>query len=210
WQAAIASNPNWIVITSFNEWPEGTYIEPSAAYGNTYLNLTAAWSGAFKAGGGQAVPPSVVVAAAVEAAPLATATPAPSPTPYPEPDVPTAYVQAALLNLRAGPDVENYAIVGQVAADSALPIIGRDESGEWWQVTTDVGAVWVAGNYVHAAGPVATVPIVQVDEAESLLPQAVSSDSIPEQNDGSPLTLLPTPTPTVSPPTYQPQLSRNP
>ena len=51
WQAAIGSQPNWIVITSFNEWPEGTYIEPSAAFGDQYLQLTGRWSQQFKAGG---------------------------------------------------------------------------------------------------------------------------------------------------------------
>jgi hypothetical protein len=40
WQAAMASNPEWITITSFNEWFEGSMIEPSATYGTEYLNLT--------------------------------------------------------------------------------------------------------------------------------------------------------------------------
>lgn len=52
WAAALASSPNWVVITSFNEWMEGSQIEPSATYGDQYLNQTARWSAQFKAGGG--------------------------------------------------------------------------------------------------------------------------------------------------------------
>jgi hypothetical protein len=40
WTAAIASQPEWITITSFNEWFEGAMIEPSVTYGNQYLILT--------------------------------------------------------------------------------------------------------------------------------------------------------------------------
>ncbi|MGE5602785.1 MAG: endo-1,3-alpha-glucanase family glycosylhydrolase [Nitrososphaerales archaeon] len=67
WQAAIASAPDWIVITSFNEWPEGTYIEPSQAYGTRYLELTSQWAAAFRS----------------NAAVASVAAPAPQPAPTP-------------------------------------------------------------------------------------------------------------------------------
>jgi hypothetical protein len=41
WQAAIASHPTWITITSFNEWFEGAMIESGVHYGDQYLRLTA-------------------------------------------------------------------------------------------------------------------------------------------------------------------------
>lgn len=40
WGAATQSGADWVVITTFNEWHEGSEIEPSAEFGESYLNLT--------------------------------------------------------------------------------------------------------------------------------------------------------------------------
>jgi hypothetical protein len=79
WQAAIDSKPQWVIVNSFNEWPEGSYIEPSKAYGNHYLNLTREWANRFKGTG---------TAASAPPPPPPTATPHP-PTPTPIPPTPT-------------------------------------------------------------------------------------------------------------------------
>jgi hypothetical protein len=39
-EAALASNPDWLIVSSFNEWVEGSYIEPSEFYGDKYLQMT--------------------------------------------------------------------------------------------------------------------------------------------------------------------------
>ncbi len=153
WQAAIASQPNWIVITSFNEWPEGTYIEPSAAFGDQYLGLTAVGSQQFKSGGGVNVQASGLSAPA----PLP---PPPTPTPLPEPNTPTAYVEVDLANLREGPGTD-YPVVGRATTGLAMAISGRDPAyGDWWQVTDNNQTSWVYAALVRAAGPLAQVPVV--------------------------------------------------
>jgi hypothetical protein len=39
-KAAIESKPDWLIVSSFNEWVEGSYIEPSLLYGDKYLEMT--------------------------------------------------------------------------------------------------------------------------------------------------------------------------
>lgn len=47
-KAAIASKPDWLRITSFNELAEHTYIEPTEEFGWTYIDMTAEFVDMFK------------------------------------------------------------------------------------------------------------------------------------------------------------------
>ena len=49
WAAAIKADPHWILITSFNEWHEGSEIEPSWEDKDQYLDLTTGYAEKFKA-----------------------------------------------------------------------------------------------------------------------------------------------------------------
>ena len=48
WEAALASEPDLVLVHSFNEWVEGSYIEPSVKFGDAYLTLTADWVARYK------------------------------------------------------------------------------------------------------------------------------------------------------------------
>ena len=48
WQGAIATSPELISISSWNEWVEGHMIEPSRTYGDLYLGLTTKFSATYK------------------------------------------------------------------------------------------------------------------------------------------------------------------
>ena len=49
WQSAIQASADWILITSFNEWHEGTEIETSLEHSDLYLNRTRYWTNIFHA-----------------------------------------------------------------------------------------------------------------------------------------------------------------
>ncbi|MCX7785256.1 MAG: hypothetical protein N2201_03370 [candidate division WOR-3 bacterium] len=48
WETALLTNPDWILISTFNEWFEGSEIEPSREYGDFYLRLTREYAEQFK------------------------------------------------------------------------------------------------------------------------------------------------------------------
>lgn len=48
WEQAMAADPHWVLITSFNEWHEGSEIEPSLEHGSKYLELTGQYAAQFK------------------------------------------------------------------------------------------------------------------------------------------------------------------
>jgi hypothetical protein len=57
WEQALLDRTDWVLVNSFNQWHNGTEIEPSAELGDRYLALTAAPAARFR-GLGDPVPPA--------------------------------------------------------------------------------------------------------------------------------------------------------
>jgi hypothetical protein len=47
WRAALGSDPEWVMITSWNEWHEATHIAPGVNTGGRALAQTTTWTGTF-------------------------------------------------------------------------------------------------------------------------------------------------------------------
>jgi uncharacterized protein YraI len=154
WQGAVASRPDMIIITSFNEWPEGTHLEPSAGYGNFYLDLTRELVSSLRGG----LPPAAAPAPAL----TSTATPEPAATPT------GPYIVAEEgANIRSGPDT-SFDRIGQLAAGSPIAVIGQTEAGDWWQINFPRGSDargWVNAEVVTFVGRAEAVPVVETPSA---------------------------------------------
>ena len=159
WQAAMASSPDWIVINSFNEWPEGTYIEPSQGFSDTYLALTAEWSRRFKAGISAPDLAAATQTESVQAAEIEATTTEVVAREVSEPLIPTAVVEASLLNARTGPGLE-YDVLFILGEGAALPVLAQDAADPaWLQVDFSGQSVWIAAEFVRLVGPIEEIAI---------------------------------------------------
>lgn len=200
WRAAFATYPDWIIITSWNEWPEGTMIEPSVSYGNTYLDITRQFAAQFHAG-----LPSPTATPTRTSTPTRTATrtstatltPTAIPSATAEPSNSHATVMTDTLSVYADPSIDA-TIITKLRKGNIVPILGRTEDVQWWQVSLASTKTrgWVMADWTNADGEIDTVPVITTTQT------------------GMPI-LMPTPTPepTQTPtftPTFTPQPTNTP
>lgn len=183
WQAAIGSSPDFVIVNSFNEWVEGSMIEPSVSYGNLYLDLTRQYSTQFKSGAPH--PPSVPAPVEPTAAPTA------QPTPGPDQRLTTD-----ILRIREGPGLD-YPVLGRLRANRVIQILGRTEDAVWLQIAYPglAKSGWVSAEFVAPQTGLDAFPVV---DAETILPYARGD---PKLRDQTPL--LPAPGSQAGEPFYE-------
>ncbi len=171
WQAALDSRPNMIIITSFNEWLEGTQLEPSDSYGNLYLDITRELATGLKGSPPAAPVPALAAAAEAPAAPDDSPAAEPAAQETPPPDGPY-FETTNITNVRGGPSTDTE-IVARLQAGVQVPVIGQLETGDWWQIeVSDApdGAGWVAAEVVDFVGDALAVPVVTPPDAPTPAP----------------------------------------
>jgi hypothetical protein len=204
WAAAVASRPDWIVITSFNEWVEGTMIEPSVTYGDLYLNLTRELAQAFKGVSPAAVTPAATPTPLPASTPTeiltATATSRPAGTPG------TPFVRAVeAVRIRSGPGAD-YPRLKPLYPGETAPVVGKSADGAWWQVRlggASDGLGWVAAQYVTLVGDAGSVPVATpgtpaVTATTAMTPTATTRPLTSTVTPFATLTMAHTPTPTAT------------
>lgn len=218
WQAAMATNPEWIIITSWNEWVEGTMIEPSVTYGNLYLDITRENAAKFKSGLPAPAPtpsPTVKLSPTVKPSPTLSPSQVPTATPDTRGDS-SAPTQVALntdasvtaktteaLRVRSDPNA-NATILGRFAQGVSIPLYARTDDSKWFltQVPASDKRGWIAGDFLNIAGSTDALPVLNGSAfiAPMATPTATAIISVPDAEPTETKDLpLPTPVPTRVP-----------
>ncbi len=124
---AVASGAEVIMIVSWNEFMEGSHIEPSQLYGTQSLDTLRPLIAAWKGGGAAAAPQAPSAPAGGSGAVEAT----------------------TLLNVRSGPGA-SYARIGQIRPGTAYAIVGQQ--GGWYAINFNGRTGYVSGQFVKVAG----------------------------------------------------------
>ncbi|MEL7674146.1 MAG: endo-1,3-alpha-glucanase family glycosylhydrolase [Chloroflexota bacterium] len=140
---AAAANPHMIIITSWNEFPEQSHIEPSQQHGTFYLDLARELIAAYKSG------------AAVPAGPAGGAS---GPAPAESPTGVFAAPTASALNVRQGPSTETE-VVAQVGYPNRYPLLAKNGDASWYLIDFGGGQGWVSATYARYEGDLNTVPV---------------------------------------------------
>ncbi|MBI3740830.1 MAG: glycoside hydrolase family 99-like domain-containing protein [Chloroflexi bacterium] len=163
WDAALSTYPDWVIITSWNEWVEGTMIEPSVTYGDLYLEITREFSAKFKAGLPTATPtntptPKPTATATVTRTPTLaptarfTATPTLALNAFDATDGIRASISVSgTLRVRAAPSTDA-AILGRLRDGQIVILFARDDASKWLQIAYPDAAnrAWVSADFVKA------------------------------------------------------------
>jgi len=137
WNGAVSSGADVILIVSWNEYLENSYIEPSQNLGtqalDTVRSLIASWKG-----GAPAPAP-------------AAAAPAGEPTGV-------TYDPGYNVRLRGGPSTDAE-VIGNLPYDAVVQIIGRNGDSSWVQVNFNGISGWAAGWLGSVNGDINAVPV---------------------------------------------------
>jgi len=148
---AVASNSHMIIITSWNEFQENSYIEPSANYGTTYLDIARELISSYKASG--SVPAAPAPPSGYDSSLSGVATP-PTTSPTGVFAAPTTS-----LNVRQGPGTSN-AIIGRAAFPNQYPLLGKNADSTWFLVDTGSVQGWISAGFSTVVGDINAVPVV--------------------------------------------------
>ena len=202
WRAAFSTSPDWIIITSWNEWVEGTMIEPSVTYGNLYLDITRDFAAQFKAG-----LPAPTPAPTKTPKPTATATITPTATIAIPGGIAATVNATETLRVRADPSTDAE-ILGRLKPGASVTLLAQSDDAHWWEIAfpDEFKRGWIAAEFVTPDGNTDALPIV----SPTPTPTELVADTPMPTNTPTPTdtptatataepTSAPTPTPTRAP-----------